>query len=132
LLAGGLLMATSSGAQAPGFELRVSGSASRSPSVPLAQSTLQGNAYVFTTPDGGVKRVSFYIDDSKMTRTPIWVENWSPFDLAGTASNGSALPFDTKKLADGAHTVTAALLLTSGSTVVVSSTFKVANAAATA
>jgi hypothetical protein len=131
LLIGGLLMATSIGAQTKGFELRVSGSASRSPSNSLAQSTLQGNAYVFTTPDSGVKRVSFYIDDAKMTRPPFRVENWAPFDLAGTASNGSAVPFDTKKLADGAHTITAAVLLTGGSTVVVSSTFNVANAAST-
>src|SRR5262245_45458704 len=70
LLIGGLLMASSTGAKTPGFELRVSGSASRSPSNPLAHSTLQGNAYVYTTPVSGVKRVSFYIDDAKMTRAP--------------------------------------------------------------
>jgi len=131
LLIGGLLTATSIGAQTQGFNLQVSGSASRSPSNSLAQGTLQGSAYVFATPASGVKRVSFYIDDPKRARTPYHVEAAPPFDLAGTASDGSALPFDTKKLADGAHTVTAAVRLTAGSTVVVSSTFTVANAANT-
>ena len=44
---------------APASELRVSGAANRSASMPLAGATVSGNAYVFTAPGTPTSQVSF-------------------------------------------------------------------------
>jgi hypothetical protein len=61
-----------------------------------------------------------------MTGVPFKIEMNPPWDLGGTASNGLAFPFDTTKLPNGSHSVTAAIDLTSGATAV-ASTFTVSN-----
>ena len=57
----------------------------------------------------GLKKVTFYLDDSRQSRSPVRTEFVPPFDFAGTASDGSANPFDTATLVDGPHTITAVL-----------------------
>ena len=78
-------------------------------------------------PASGVTRTRFFVDDPQMTGAPRQTENNPPWDLAGTASGGGANPFDTTGLADGPHTVTAAIDRDTGATEVVHATFTVAN-----
>jgi hypothetical protein len=85
----------------------------------LAGATLAANAYVLTGPDAGVSRVSFWLDDPAMASTPRRIENSAPFDFAGgNATTGAALPWDTRKVADGQHTITARLETAAGPQVV--------------
>ncbi|HEX6207425.1 MAG TPA: kelch repeat-containing protein [Actinomycetota bacterium] len=110
-----------------GYRLLVSGSADRSSPAHLEGRTLQGDAYVFTGPDEGVARVVFWLDDPSMSTKAFKTENNPPFDLAGTAGSGAALPWDTTKMADGSHTITARLELSGGAVEVVHGTFVVSN-----
>ena len=87
---------------------------------------MSGTIYVFVSPETGITQVRFYLDDPQRTRTPIRVENLAPFDFAGTGGNGAASPYGTTALANGQHTITAAIDR-SGGTDVVSSTFTVFN-----
>ena len=51
------------------------------------------------------RKVDFYLDDRRQTRAPARTDRVPPFDLAGTARNRTARPFDTTKLVDGSHTI---------------------------
>src|SRR5215208_3783431 len=97
------------------YELLVSSSPDRSNPSPLAGKTVSGNIYVFTSPGTGVLRVRFYLDDPNMSGTPRRIESTAPHDFAG-GSVSAANPFDTKTVADGSHTITAAVELTEGGT----------------
>jgi hypothetical protein len=103
-------------------QLLVSSSPNRSNPVPLTGSSLSGTVYVFVGPSTGIARVKFYLDDPTMSAAPRQVEYNAPFDFAGTASNGSAQPFDTGKLSAGTHRVTAAVILSVGGTVILDAT----------
>jgi hypothetical protein len=95
---------------APPLSLVYSVNANRSNPVALNGQAVSGDIYVFTRPDSGVTRVSFYIDDTGRTGEPLRTESVAPFDLAGTNdSGGGALPFDTRQLSNGIHTITAAV-----------------------
>jgi hypothetical protein len=109
------------------FTLLVSDAANRSNPVPLAERTVSGRISVFTSPDeAGIARVRFYLDNPSMTGTPRRTENSAPYDFAGgTVSTASA--FDTNTVADGSHTITAAIDFTAGGTTVVQATFTVRN-----
>jgi purple acid phosphatase-like protein/calcineurin-like phosphoesterase family protein len=109
------------------YTLLVSKSANRSSAVPLAAATASGNIYVFTSPDtSGIARVRFFLDNPQMIGTPRRTESSAPYDFAGgTTTNAS--PFDTKTIANGSQTITAAIDFTAGGTNVVSATFTVAN-----
>jgi hypothetical protein len=111
------------------YTLSASMSGDRSSPVPLKGATLSGDVYVFTEDtSAGVAAVRFWLDDPTMTGTPRKTErNW-PHDFNGTANSGLALPFDTERIADGEHVVTAAVDLTSGGTAIVSAAFTVRNA----
>jgi glucose/arabinose dehydrogenase/N-acetylneuraminic acid mutarotase len=119
------LLAASAQGQATSYELLLSLSPDRSNPVPLAGQTVAGNIFVFTQPQTGVAKVRFYLDNPAMSGTPTFTEKTAPHDFAGTASDGTAKPYDTKKIADGSHTITAAVDLSGGGTQVVSSTFTV-------
>lgn len=106
------------------FDLMVSSASSRSPASLLDGSSASGNIYVFTTPETGVSRVSFFIDGST---TAYKTEGLRPYDLAGTAADGSAFPFNTAALSDGLHTLRAAVLTSSGTTQNVTAQFTVSN-----
>jgi large repetitive protein len=109
------------------YELRLSLSPDRSGAVALAGSTVSGKIYVFTSPDANVVQVRFFLDDPTMSGTPRLVEKSKPFDFDGTNKDGTAKPFDTATLANGSHTITAALHLSDATTQVVSATFTVNN-----
>ncbi|HEX6206906.1 MAG TPA: kelch repeat-containing protein, partial [Actinomycetota bacterium] len=110
-----------------GYRLLSSTTADRNTFADLEGQTLQGNAYVFTGPDDGVSKVSFWLDDPQMTGTPTKVENGAPYDFAGTAQDGTAFPWDTTTVPDGQHTITARLDLSAGGSQVITSTFTIAN-----
>lgn len=109
------------------YSLLVSTSPDRSSPVPLAGQTATGAIYVFTSPDNGILRVRFFVDDPTMSGSPFTTETGSPYDLAGTTKTGAAKAFNTTQLPDGTHNVTAAIDLSAGSTEVLSSDFTVAN-----
>ncbi|MDQ4054430.1 MAG: PQQ-dependent sugar dehydrogenase [Actinomycetota bacterium] len=106
--------------------LQVSTHADRSNATALEGALLNGNIHVFVPHEAGISKVLFYLDDPNRSRKAYKSETKSPWDLAGTATSQDALPFDTASLADGAHTITAAVTI-SGSTVVTTSTFTVDN-----
>jgi acid phosphatase type 7 len=110
--------------------LLMSSSSNRSNPAPLASKSVAGKIYVFTTPDIGVDRVRFYLDDPNMSGTPRKVERNAPYDFAG-GTVSTANPFDTTSVSDGSHTITAAVVLTTGGTEVVHATFTVANESGT-
>src|SRR5215207_6562135 len=121
-------IAVPAGAQVSGgtYTLMVSSSSNRSNPALLASKSVAGKIYVFTTPDIGVDRVRFYLDDSTMSGTPRKLEGNAPFDFAG-GTVSTANPFDTTSVPDGSHTITAAVVLTTGGTDVVHAAFTVAN-----
>jgi len=109
------------------YDLLLSSSPNRSNPVPLEGETVSGAIYVFTGPDAGVSRVSFYLDDPGMIGSPIRVENYVPYDFAGPAGGSNASPYDTRLLLDGPHEITALIDLDGGGSELNSSTFTVAN-----
>jgi N-acetylneuraminic acid mutarotase/glucose/arabinose dehydrogenase len=123
LLATGL----SPAAGAEAYDLLLSTSSNRSSPVSLDGQTVSGNIYAFTSPDTGVARVKFWLDNPQMTGTPTKSENGAPYDFAGTAKDGSAIAFDTTKLPDGAHSITARVELSAGGAEVVTGNFTVSN-----
>ena len=113
------------------YSLLFSSSPDRSGPASLADKTVSGNIYVFTSPDSEVFRVRFYLDNPDMTGTPRRVESTAPYDFAG-GTVSTANPFNSATLTDGVHTVTAAVDLTGGGTEVVHASFTVSNNSGTA
>ncbi len=112
------------------FAIVYSVSASRSNPVPLSDAQVSGNLYVFTTPNATeIVRVLMYLDDSTMTGPPRRTEDSAPYDFSGGSAT-KAKAFDTKTVADGTHTVTAAIVLADGTTEQIHASFTVANRAA--
>ena len=89
----------------------------------LDGATVEGTIYAFVDPDDSITRVSFYLDDPDQSAAPFNVEFLEPFDFGG----GSGV--DTTLMSNGAHTLTAAIDLSGGSTQVVTVGFSVQNAA---
>jgi hypothetical protein len=116
-----------SGQQTGSYRLMTSSSPDRSDAVALDDRSVQGTIHVFVLPEAGASRVRFYLDDPNRTGTPRKSEGSAPWDFAGTSANGTAIPFDTTTIADGPHSITAAVDLTAGGTEVVTSNFRVAN-----
>lgn len=86
--------------------IQVSTSADRSSPVLLAGQSLSGVVHVFAAgANSKWQDVAFFVDDAAMAGTPHHVDGTAPFDLAGTAANGQANPFDTRTLADGSHSI---------------------------
>ena len=128
--AAALVVVPSAAHSASPYSLQLSMSASRASPVPLAGKSLSGSVYVFTAPDSGVRQVRFYVDDAGMSGVPL-IERAAPFDLRSTNEDGTAKPLDTRTLANGQHTVTAAVDKAAGGTDVLQATFTVANPVAT-
>lgn len=120
-------LSTAAGQTGDSFSLLLSTSPDRSNPIPLAGASVDGNAYVFVSPEAGATLVRFWVDNPAMSGTPRTTERNPPWDLAGGNSDGTARPFDTTGLADGSHTVTAAVSLSAGGTEVVTAEFTVAN-----
>jgi hypothetical protein len=68
--------------------------------------------YLFVDPAASITRVRFWLGPKK--GTPNHIEMSAPFDLAGTASDGSANPF-TVPDSPGPFMVTAEVTFTNGS-----------------
>jgi hypothetical protein len=112
-------------ASAQTFTLQISASPDRSSPAALEGRTVSGIGYVFVTPATGAAQVRFFVDDPAMAGPPRLTDAVAPFDLAGTNKNGTARPFDFGQLANGTHTVTAAVDLSAGGAEVATSTFTV-------
>ena len=93
------------------YSLLMSTSPNRTGAVSLDGQTVSGDIYVFTGPDAGVKRVSFYVD-GVFHRS----EGIVPFDYDGTDLGGLARPTHTTWYSDTSHQITAVIELTNGST----------------
>src|SRR5215207_2601224 len=119
------LVAPAAHAQTPTHQLLLSLSPDRSGADPLQGASVHDNVYVFTQSSVALSRVRFFLDDPQMTGTPRQSEATAPYDFAGTATDGKAKPWDTRKHSDGTHTITAAFDQKTGGTVVVSATFTI-------
>jgi hypothetical protein len=127
----GATQAGASAVDADAHKLLLSSSAYRSSPVDLQGQTVSGNIYVFVSPETGITQARFYIDNPSASGTALWTENNGPWDLAGGTTT-TANPYDTRKLSEGEHTITASLSLSTGANLVITSSFTVANIAATA
>jgi len=103
------------------FTLMSSTSPSRSNAVNLSGATLTGNVYIFLTPSSGVTTATYYLDNVDADHTPFHVEHSAPVDFAGTATDGSAKPWNTATVATGAHTITVKIVTGSGTTTLTTS-----------
>jgi hypothetical protein len=110
--------------------LVVSLSPDRAQPVQLHRARLDGKVYVFVRDSGNLRRVEFYVDDPRRRKPPLRVETRRPFDFAGTASTGRAIGFDTTRLTDGRHRITALLRWSNGRTSIRRGVFVVDNQAA--
>ena len=113
-------------AHAETYDLLLSTSSNGANSELLSGKSVAGNIYVFTSPENGVAQVQFFLDNPNMTGTPKQTESIAPYDFAGGSST-VANPFNTDTLAAGAHTITAKIFLSDGTTQVVSSAFTTAS-----
>jgi hypothetical protein len=77
----------------------------RSNAVRLDGSTVKVRIYVFARNSENLDKVDFYLDSRRRTKPPVRTDTEPPFDFAGTAADGTAVPYDTKKLADGPHSI---------------------------
>ncbi|MGF2685372.1 Kelch repeat-containing protein [Marinobacter sp. DUT-3] len=109
------------------YTLMVSSSADRSSASPLQNASVSGDIFVFIPTSPGISRVNFYIDNPQKSGSPNQSEGLAPYDMAGTAPNDLAYPYDTLALADGSHTVTAVVSLSDGSVHEVTDFFDVVN-----
>jgi Right handed beta helix region len=104
----------------------------RSNAVRLDGSTVSGKIYVFVKSSEALDQVDFYLDTRWRRNAPDQTATDPPFDFAGSAADGTALPYDTTKLADGSHTIRAVLNWSDGTTTSRRGTLTVANRGATA
>ncbi|HEY7704950.1 MAG TPA: hypothetical protein VID03_09010 [Acidimicrobiia bacterium] len=125
-------MTTSTSITAPGGRrLVVSMSPGRTSPANLQGATLEGNVYVFTTPDtASITSVEFWLDDPNRTGPRSRLEGSAPYDFGGGTVQ-LASPFSTLSLTEGPHTITARFNLSGASPVVVHGVFEVDNFPAT-
>mgnify|MGYP000651205292 CR=1 FL=1 len=112
-------------------QLLVSSSSSRSGATLLGSQPLTGDNYIFVVPREKTRQISFYLNDTGRSGRPKQIERIVQYDFAGTADNGSAQAFDTRKLKDGRHTISAVIKMHTGRSKVVSKSFSVANGSTT-
>ena len=112
--------------------LAVSLNSDRSNAVRLDGATVKGKIYVFVRNLEALDKVDFYLDSRRRTTPPLRTETDPPFDFAGTAGDGTAIPYDTTELADGSHTIRVVLTWSDGTRSSGRGNFTVANGGATA
>jgi hypothetical protein len=121
------------GSSSPGdATLLVSPNPDRSDAVDLTNRTLSGRVAIFLSDERPIRQVAFYLDDPEHKGPPTRREVQTPYDFHGRRSDGQANLFDTTRLADGSHAISAEILLADGSVRTVERTAVVANAAASA
>jgi hypothetical protein len=113
-------------------KLAVSLNPDRSSAERLDGATVKAKIYVFVRNSKTLDKVDFYLDGQWPTRTPGRTDEVPPFDFAGTAADGTALPYDTTNLTDGPHTIRAVLTWSDGTTSSRRGDLTVANSDATA
>jgi len=110
-------------ANRPVVALQLSIAANRSDPLPLNGQSVSGNVYIFyshigpTAATNPVKQVKFWLNDSSPASpkgTPRLIESVAPFDFAGTATDGKAMPLNVGGLTKGVHTVSAQAILSDG------------------
>ena len=111
--------------------LAVSLNPDRSNAARLDGSTVKGEIYVFVRNSRSLDKVDFYLDGSWRTKPPIRTEMDPPFDFVGADSDGTALPYDTTKLADGSHSIRVRLTWSDGSRSSRRANFTIANSGVT-
>jgi hypothetical protein len=99
----------------------------RSNAIRLDGSRVKGKIYVFVRNSKTLDKVDFYLDSSSRIKPPVRTETDPPFDFAGTADDGTAVPYDTTKLADGSHSIRVVLTWSNGTTSRRHGNFTVAN-----
>jgi hypothetical protein len=109
------------------YDLNFSASSDRANASLLEGLTVSGDIYVFVDPGAGIDQARFYLDDPLRLGPPIQIEGVFQFDFAGTASDGTAMPYNTLNLPDGPHSITVESDLTGGGTEVRTAYFTVAN-----
>jgi Glycosyl hydrolase family 12 len=111
--------------------LALSLNSDRSSAARLDGSTVNGKIYVFVRNSKNLDKVAFYIDSPQWRkRPPARTDKKAPFDLAGTATDGTARPYNTAKLADGSHSITVVMTWANGTTSTRRVRFKVHNGSA--
>ena len=98
------------------YSLMVSDQADRSNATLLNNQVLLGDQYIFISPETGVNRVEFYLDDFPGTFRQR--ESRAPYDFAGTNGNGTGRPWDTAAEVQGSHTVIAEVFTANGSEII--------------
>jgi len=111
---------------APAFDLQLSTSPDRSSPQTLDGKQVNGDIFVFVPNASGITGMRFYIDDPQRTGAPYHTEGASPWDLVGTNADGTARPYNTLRLSNGNHVITAAIDQATG-TSVTSATMTVSN-----
>ena len=111
--------------------LALSLSPDRSNAVRLDGSTVKGQIYVFVRDSENLDKVDFYLDSRRRTKPPVRTDTEPPFDFAGTAADGTAVPYDTKRLAEGSHRIKVVLTWSDGTTSSRRANFTVANGVTT-
>ena len=96
------------------FEIEFGTSSNRSGLRDLNGATVSGNIYTEVNPASQIDQVLFYIDNTNLSGTPTQTENFAPYDLQGTTSNGGR-PFNTNNLSNGSHTLSVRVLFNDGS-----------------
>lgn len=103
-------------------QLLISGSPGRGGASVAGSATLSGDAFVFFTADTALREVRFSLDGSFVR-----VEKATPYDLGGTLPDGTARSWDTTQTSDGAHTIEAVAITSSGATLTASASVLVDN-----
>jgi hypothetical protein len=107
-------------------EILFSSHANRSGALPLEGALVTGVIYAFTSPDNGVDRVDFYLDDPGLDDR-FQRENNAPYDVRGTNSNGTARGWSSESLSEGVHVLSADVRFYDGSSNLVEASFAVGN-----
>ncbi|WP_345315730.1 metallophosphoesterase family protein [Ferrimonas gelatinilytica] len=91
------------------YRVLIADNPERASPILMEDARVSGEIFAFIDPPTGLDQVNFLIDGVQQQQ-----ENRAPWDLGGTAGDGSAQPFDTAFLSDGLHTLTARLILADG------------------
>ncbi len=117
------------------YRMHISASPDRGRNAGLDEtSILSGRVFIFVTPPAGVTRVRYYLDPAEDALegslsglAPDFVADRPPFDFGGEDAGFQARGFDTAALANGPHTLVAAIDLDDGSTILQSEQFQAHN-----
>lgn len=118
-----LTSATLGASYAWSYQVVVSTSANRSGAVALSGQTVSDLIYVFIDQNSGPDQVRFSLDGA-LVKT----ENIAPWDFQGTTGSDLSMPYDTTRIANGQHTITADIRVGGVTSALLTATFTVSNA----